>query len=149
MPDFSSFQERLSDLEFLRQKMLSGDLVSVTGNATAGEIISYVPATGKTFFHISSEIFDASIVGGSGTYRVVIADVKNDVTTIDTMGGSFGQHYSYQATNYGGGGVSKGKSTIPSKLVGNSSKKFSVNILSNGSSAGTIYATITGWIEDT
>ena len=56
MADYSVFQtQTLSDIEFIRSKVLSGDWIHLTGDINnLNDTLSYVPANGKTFFLFSA-----------------------------------------------------------------------------------------------
>ncbi len=161
MPDYTTFQDKLSDLEFVRTKALSGNWITVQGaiNTLASEI-AYIPASGKTFFLHSAKIIinthsNANVrttVGTSNTNNTVKAALKvdsviKDTTMIGSATGSF-----YLTGSSGGGGSGYGLhgdgrfNCIGLNLVGNGVKKVTIeNILDNGS----VDAFMAGWIEDT
>ena len=155
MPDFTSFQERLNDIEFLRQKELDGDLIKIISStfATNDDQITYTPANGKTFFHFESRLYPLSSLTqpaspGAAT-RSVTAEITNDATLVDVL-----SHYNISYTGFAGGssgggmGTSVGtyKSNVMDTLVGNGSKSY--KITSSGIN-GTYRVSMLGWIEDT
>ena len=162
MPDFSSFQERLDGLQFIRQKTLDGDWIHLTGAIDAlNDDLVYAPANGKTFFLYSAKIVitnqpgSASAAGFSGSSHAAIVKavlkidtVVEDTTQIGTQGGAAGTNNS-AATNSASawGTVGDGRFDVTGlSLVGNGIKEVAIeNVLD----AGDANATLTGWIEDT
>ena len=163
MPDFTSFQQRLSDLEFIRQKILDEDWIIVTGaiDAITNEI-AYTPASGKTFFLYSAKIVStghsnppamATDPGNVITNNRVQAELKVNTVKKDTANVGF----VYNATNVSLGNIGRGAGTgsgaykcafdcLGLSLVGDATKKVTIeNTLDNG----TAIATLTGWIENT
>ncbi len=148
----------MSDLSFIREKILSGDWIIVTGpiNTATSEIV-YQPATGKTFFLYSAKVVITGHINPTtnGLSRnAVEADLKVDNVVKDTT--NVGMIYDGSTSNPGsnftgmpGGAGDMGDgifSALGNSLVGDSSKEVSIeNIVDNG----TAEATLTGWIEDT
>ncbi len=142
MPDFNLFNNKLSDLEFLRQKELDGDLIKITGtNSGTGDTVSYVPVTGKTFFLISASLTVES-VDPFATQHSVRVELQNDGTTRD---GWFHYHDNSPSEL---SSLKNDFNMIGDSLVGDSAKAYSIDIISNSFSE-TIRGTIVGWIEDT
>jgi len=133
----------LGDIEFLRLKSLNGDLIIVVGSVTAtGEIVQYTPTTGKTFFLYKAAVF---LANRSGSFaQSAEAEVRNDTNNKDTIG------YGGQFAAGNSGQALRNESIIQGdKLIGNSTKKYSVNCTHIANAALTLHATIIGWIENT
>lgn len=126
--------EEVGDLEFLAGKQVAGDLVVLEGSRarnSVGSIVSFVPATGKTFFIVDSQIQGIN-------FSQAIVEVVNDVT-------SRGKYAS--DTTF----VPLRDFIVKSDgLIGDASKNYSIDI-TTAASAGTvpINATLEGWIQDT
>lgn len=134
MPDFTSFQQKLSDLEFLRRKALDGDLIIVNGQRnrdSAGVITSFVPALGKTFHLLGGQI-------NSENAANTVVSLINDVNVKDII------RLSTSTLN-------QFKFIITSDiLVGDGIKDYSIEITNAGTAGAVpVYATMIGWIEDT
>jgi len=130
---------RLSDIEFMSVKQFEGKLKKVQGAATAtGTITSFTPATGKTFYLAGAQI---QMIGNTPTTDWNWnAELKNDTTVVDVVGSSGSAAFATYA--------------LPLKfelkgdsLVGNSSKTYSINVVSNSDSVN-LEAMIYGYIED-
>lgn len=133
----------MGDIEFLRQKSLNGDLVIVTNSVTAvGEITQYTPATGKTFFLYKAAIFFSNQAQTVQSHCK--AEVRNDGTAVDSLGVS-----GYTANPYFHSGNRNESIVQADKLVGNSTKKYSIHCTNIGSASTTLYATLVGWKENT
>ena len=162
MPDYNTLNLKLGDIEFIRQKELDGDWITVTGaiDAITNEI-AYTPASGKTFFLFSAKIINtghsnppsmASTTGNAITNNRVQAVLKVDTVVKDTANVGFVYNATSSTTSNGrGAGTGSGEykcdfDVIGLSLVGNAVKKVTVeNTLDNGSAI----ATMIGWIEDT
>jgi len=150
MPDFTDFNQRLADLEFLRQKELDGDLITVTGTFSGtGVAVTFEPATGKTFFLIAARVTRVSGAdfGGSVQWNCR-AEVRSDAVILDRMGWSGStEEGAGEGPGVGWGGDSHSQ-VAGKSLVGNSVKDFDINIgtLSTGQVG---LAALYGWIEDT
>jgi hypothetical protein len=155
MPDFTSYQSQsISDLEFLRQKQLDGDLIHLissefTGNA---DQITYTPATGKTFYHIKSKLYpvDNTVFGGTqsaGNHtanRRADVELTIDAVVVDTL------TYDFEVKDVNGvgqmDGIGQFETNIFESLVGNASKAVKLTSTNN---SGTYRVSMLGWIEDT
>ncbi len=148
----------MGDIEFIREKVLSGDWICVTGDINAAtNVVSYEPATGKTFFVYSAKVVITGHIDPTNngySLNAVEADLKIDGAVKDTT--NIGMIYDGTSANIGGnntgmpsgaGNMANGKlAGVGNSLVGNSSKIVSIeNIVDNGTAS----ATLTGWIEDT
>lgn len=154
----------ISDLEFIRKKILSGDWITVTGaiDAITNEI-AYTPATGKTFFLYQASISmktnptASSTTSSNGTVvsnDQIVAALKVNTVVKDTV--KIGMATQASARDYstsagagdgsGFGVSSKSYFTWHGSLVGDGAKKVTIeNILDDGSAI----ATLEGWIENT
>lgn len=120
------------DLEFLKGKADSSDIIIVTGSrSTDGDIVSYTPASGKTFYHVKSQTVTDGASAGVSYY---IVSLNNDGTDKDFLVGVEAEPHA--------------NSVIFDSLVGDGSKKYSLSLNVVGA-AITVYGTIFGWIEDT
>ena len=141
----------LSDLEFIRDKALAGDWVTVTGtiDAVTNEI-AYTPATGKTFFLVEAKvILDDNPTGDSKVVAALKVDgvikdtttigVEGNITNVGTTNGGFGYGFGFPGD---GKFIAKGL-----MLVGNSSKKITIENIVDAASGVT--ASLSGWIQDT
>lgn len=165
MPDFSNFNQRLSDLEFIRSKVLSGDWITVQGAINAsGNEIAYTPATGKTFFLFEAKIVITtqtglpSISGGSTSQNVQTDDMVSAALKVDTVtkdkvnvGMRAGASSGSASSGYGGAGSAYAYTDghfncLGLSLVGNSSKKVTIE---NIGDLGSADAYLSGWIENT
>lgn len=127
----------LGDLEFLRDKELSGDLIlSQSLLVGSGVGASVTPASGKTFFFVKANL---SFDDESGT--TVVADVRNNAVIIDTMAYRFvvGAPVSSPSESHVGVGDS---------LVGDGVLVYDVNITNFGGAIGANTA-MQGWIQNT
>jgi len=128
----------LGDLEFLRDKELSGDLINVTGLTAAvapSTAVSFVPATGKTFFIANSYHIHAndSAATDRATSRLENNGVNIDEKTSVTINGVT-THYQ---------GVIAGDS-----LVGDGALIFRIQ-KTQGLNNHRITGTMLGWIQNT
>jgi len=73
----------LSDLEFLRDKQLAGDLI-IAGGLTTGiapnTCYSVIPANGKTFFMVHANVL---IQIDNATNSICGLELQNDLTVVD------------------------------------------------------------------
>lgn len=157
----------ISDLEFIRKKMLAGDWITVTGNINAlNNEIAYTPATGKTFFvhsakivistHTNAPSLTSSTPQNSNNSDRVKAELQVDGVVKDTtnigivlgIDSQFnGAGGAMHAAGAGAGTIGDGRfNCIGLFLAGNSIKK--VRII-NTLAAGSAIATLVGWIENT
>ncbi len=134
------------DLAFLEEKAKNGNLITVNGSATSGEITSFVVPSGKTFHLVSSKC-TFQTTGSALTFPqrahvqlnnngTVIEDfhMESDVMASGSGVGAYG-HAEYL-------GVVKGDI-----LIGDGIKKYSLDIIS--ATTTTVRATITGYLTDT
>lgn len=151
MADLFEYGLTDTDIQFLKKKLDEGNLITVHGNrTTSGEICAYTPSTGYTFYHLKSLITVSGKSGAAGNQEsvIIIVSVQNDGTTKDVIGGSGVPNQSNSAFfNASAAAASRNFSDIPDKLVGNSTKKYSLNC--DSISHGTVYGTIIGYIEAT
>jgi hypothetical protein len=150
----------LSDIEFVRQKALDGDWITVTGAINAlNDTIEYQPATGKTFFLYSAKIVMNANLAAVASFNatqtatdLTTAELKIDTVTVDTAHIGFSEKVSSSSPGGAGGGGGYGVNSeshfdcLGQSLVGDSSKVVEIeNVLDSGSAT----ATLSGWIEDT
>ena len=146
--DISQYAVTSGDLEFLKRKLDNSEIVNVVGTATGtGVIVSYTPASGKTFYLVAASL--VTQLNDLNADCLVIAQVRNDTTVKDYML----CNNETKASGSGVGGASGGqktKSVIMDMLIGNGAKSYDINIstFSNGDGA-TACGTLFGWIEDT
>lgn len=109
----------LSEVQFLASQASLGNLIVVTGNVTAtGTVVSYTPATGKTFTLYSADFAIADSVVSENVQ--IQMDLKNDTTIQASL---------YGTTAFGASGSQQIKDKFSVKgdqLIGNSSKKYSI-----------------------
>lgn len=160
MPNLGEEAGGVSDLQFIRQKAIDGDWITVTGAINAvNDTIEYIPANGKTFF-----LYDASIVmnanpGAVGNINATtsstdqtVAALKVDTVTKDTAKIGMATRAGASAPNNAGSGSGFGLqskchfNTLGLILVGDGIKKVEVENILDGGSAD---ANLSGWIEDT
>jgi len=155
MPDFDSINQRLSDLEFIRQKELNGDLIKLISApfATNADQIVYTPATGKTFFHFESKLYPLSSLtqpaSPGAASRSVTVEITNNASVVDVL-----SHYNISYTGFAGGSSGGGmgtnvgtyKGNILDTLVGDAVKSYK---LTSSGISGTYRVSLLGWIEDT
>lgn len=129
----------MGDLQFLRDLAIAGNLIIITGSrSTTGEILSYTPANGKSFFFYKAGVTTSDTSTGTGT---ALVEIRNDGTAKDYLGGSDPQG--------GGPSLTKVESTIMAdKLIGNGTKKYSLHLTVFNDTSLTIYGSMEGWIED-
>jgi hypothetical protein len=141
MPDFSQLNIALPDIEFLRKKSLLGDLIIVNGTRTGtiGEICSYTPATGKTFFLYAAKITRNALGGAS--INTARAQLKNDITIVD--------YFETIDVATGGAWLSESSIIKGDKLVGNGAKKYLLDLTVLSTVTVVVKGTIIGWIENT
>lgn len=126
----------LGDLEFLRDKELSGDLIIAYGTRTgAGVLASYTPANGKTFFAVKAL---GSIEAGGADYANY--QIRNNTTIIAEFSLSIeaGRAYPNQEVNAIAG----------DSLVGTGALVYDINIQDVGGAVNK-NGTLQGWIQDT
>ena len=159
MPDFSLFNGKTNDLEFIRDKVKSGDWITVQGAIDAvNDTIEYQPATGKTFYLYSAKIVLNVIPTMSVTYnannvKMIKAALKIDTVVEDTTiigvrsaGGAISATSGALAAA-GFGTPGDGRFDVSGlSLEGNSSKVVEIENVEDGGSAD---ALLMGWIEDT
>lgn len=125
-----------NNLSFLKKKQDSSELIIQTGTvSTTGELVSYTPATGKTFYFISARIRNTTTAG----ILAVDAQVENNGTAkfyLRVEDDTTNQQYKPIDEVLG----------APDSLVGDGAKKYRINITANASS-NTIHGTLIGWIE--
>ena len=144
--DLAQYGLSESDIEFLRKKSLSGDLIIVTGSATTvTDICSYTPASGKTFFLYKASAFSKNVANSGVTYNW-LAELQNNAVVKDYFGGQGTSNFQNGATS-SANVFPKTESVIHGdSLIGDALKKYRL-YLSVVTSA-TVYGTIIGWIED-
>lgn len=142
MADLTEIGITNGDLNFLKEKADSGDLVFATGSrTTTGVITSYTPATGKTFYLVGASWFLGST--SSNTLAFDVVQVRNNAVVRDTIGGSI-----WAASGGGGSYTNRATSHVKGDtLIGNGVKTYDLNL--STASAQTVYGSIFGWIEDT
>lgn len=151
----------VGDLEFLRDLELSGDLIHLlssefTGNA---DQITYVPANGQTFFHISSKLYPVvdTVVTGSnnGAAPVTLnrrADVELTFDSVlkDVLTYDFEQIYGSNITGdhptTAMGSAGQLETNIFESMVGNGIKAIKLTSTNN---SGTYRVSLLGWIQPT
>lgn len=128
----------LGDLEFLRDKRLAGDLILARGfveGAGPLNIVSIIPAAGKTFFIASSNMFMNNNSVAVGPMKV---ELKNDVSLVETVKVNLATDESVV-----------NKPIIKSDaLVGDGVKFYTMDKLS-GANGLEVDGTIEGWIQTT
>ncbi len=137
-----------SDISFLRNKANSGDLVIVTGNlnAVGGELVSFTPPTGKTFYLYKASI-TSNTVNSASAQKFVRVEVRNDGVVMDYLAGSSSAWFSGSSNAGAGSNIPKVETTIlADKLVGDSIKKYSLEVITSSLDC---YGTLIGWTEDT
>lgn len=150
----------MGDIEFIRQKTLDSNWITVTGaiDAVTNEI-TYTPASGKTFFLYEAKITmnKNNIAVGSFNATQTITDqttaeLKIDNVTVDTGHIGLSEKVSSSAPSNAGGGGGFGLNSESrflcqgQYLVGDAAKNISIE---NVDDDGSCTATMTGWIEDT
>lgn len=128
----------MGDLEFLRDKQLSGDLVSSTGTilaAAPATICSITPAIGKTFFLINVEQFFVDDGGGS---NMMTTEIQNNGVNKQTSIIRAPNYTSFRVPS-----AIKGDS-----LIGNGIKIYRIQKII-GVVNTRVTATMQGWIQDT
>ena len=160
MPDYNILNLKLGDIEFIRQKVLDGDWITVTGDINAvNDNITYTPASGKTFFFYDAKITitghpdPAEGIGLGGhivAKNAIQAELRIDTVTKDTanVGALTSAEVNSSRWAYGNGYnlISQSFNVIGLFMDGNASKVVEIrNILDDGSAI----ATFSGWIEDT
>jgi len=133
--------EDVGDAEFLRDKEVAGNLITVHGTDSAtGDAVTTVPATGKTFFIFAASVNITSI--DVVTTHETRAELQNDGAIMDSAS-IFSSATSDLPT------LPKVDFIIVSdSLVGNGSKAYSIDVITNPQS-DVVRGTIEGWIEDT
>ena len=151
----------MGDLEFLRDKELAGDLIHIissefTANA---DQITFVPASGKTFFHIKSKLYPVvntiitGAVGSTTTTSNRRADVEltfdsvlKDALTHD-METTFGSNEGAATRSQGNAGqTGQYETNIFESMVGDGIKSIKLTSTNN---SGTYRVSLLGWIQDT
>lgn len=162
MPDFDTFNDRLGDIEFIRSKILLGDVFRVSGDIDAlNDTIEFIPANGKTAFLISAKIVsidtltpvNAPSSGSTSKTDSVraalkINDIIEDTTRIGFASSGVGTGTTNQAPAQSAyGNLGDGRfDAFGLSLVGDGVKSIEIeNVLDNGNA----FATMFGWIEDT
>jgi len=131
----------MGDLEFLRDKELSGDLITLFGKttlATPVTLAAVIPAVGKTFFVSNGKM---SITGnGSGVTQQKI-ELQNDGTTMqiteinfDTLNDDFSMVEPLFIKS--------------DSLVGDGVKEYRIQKVT-GAASPTCIGVLEGWIQDT
>ncbi len=131
--------EDVGDAEFLRDKEVAGDLITVSGSSTGtGDAVAFIPATGKTFFIYASAVDFTSI---NLVFHENIVELQNNGAIRDTA--------SISVDNDGTITPTKVHFIILSdSLVGDAVKSYSIDIITS-SQSDLIKGTIEGWIENT
>lgn len=128
----------LSDLEFLRDKSLAGDLITVNGTTGAVApvtVLSIIPAINKTFFIVSHTF----TMNNRTTTDVINLKLQNDGVDKDDV---VIQHLA-QATT-----VIEGKRIVGDLLIGDGVRAYRIQ-KSTGAVNHIAMGTVMGWIQDT
>lgn len=146
--------EDMGDLEFIQEKVLSGDYFQVSGDidstGTANDIEFIVP-NGKTAFMIEAKI----IPNNTGTNNRITAALKIATVIKDEAEIFRSQNQQTGSTNLGGSGYgmaeNAGKFNVKGlSLVGNGVNEETNKItIENISDAGGAFATMSGYTIDT
>lgn len=127
-----------NELLFLQSKADAGNLIIVTGSVTSnGVVISYTPATGKTFVLYMAKV--TIITSDTATVKTTI-QLRNNTTVKDTIGFGFNAN-TLTPTDWNKKFIIKGDI-----LIGNSSNTYDIN-LSGISANAIVYGTIIGYLE--
>ena len=135
----------MSDIEFMSIKQFQGKILKADGSvATAAEIASIVPATGKTFYIAGASVAfdDTSITSANSAARVAL---RNDTVTLEVK--IFEGKIVSSGSGIGGRAyVTEVFALKGDSLIGNGAKKYSLNVeaVTNCTSYGMLY----GFIED-
>ena len=134
--DFSEYGLTDSELEILKKASEEGRLIMVTASVSAnGTVVGYTPVTGKQFVMVR-----ASVKGWvpSSTDNVVYK-LKNDTNVRESFTVTLSTTIPNEPFRF---------STKGDVLVGNSSKKYEIDVSDIGGSA-TVEGHLLGYIEDT
>lgn len=129
----------LGDIEFLRDKQLSGDLIILTGIGVAvapTTVLSTTPASGKTYFVAKASYF---IENNKGTAEEVDLETQNDGTVKDLKAT---KQLANATMNFGL------SANIGDSMVGDGAIIYRVQKVTGAVNTGP-HATLTGWIQDT
>jgi len=140
-----TFNAESGDIAFLRNRSREGNLVIVTANLNnaVGEILNFIPPTGKTFFLYKAGI-TSNTTPSTNTNKQCRVEVRNDGNVVDYLAGS---SFIDNLGAGGGANIAKTETTIMGdKLIGDGIKKYSMQAQVNGLAC---HATLTGWLEDT
>lgn len=147
--DFGQYGLAESDIQFLKQKLDEGNLVTAhNSRTTTGEICAITPASGKIFYHVKSYITLIGTEDTNGANTEVKVSLQNDGTTKDILGGSGLNNANTGFFNQAVGTVTRNHSDLPDKLIGDGAKKYRLNVDSTSSASITVYGTIIGYYED-
>lgn len=154
MPDYSDFNKKLSDIEFIRQKQIEGNLIKLVSTEFSGNAdqISYVPASGKTFYFLKAKLYPVNdttapqLTSGAGLSRRADVEITNDGTVIDVLTWDYQSYMVSTDDSAPTFGVGQFDSNVFDSLIGNASKAFK---LTSTNTSGTYRVTLLGWIENT
>lgn len=148
MPDLHDFDIIDTNLEFLREKELEGNLVTLTAvkSSTTGVKITYTVPSGKTFFLLKASFCIVDQPGATllGALEVVL---KMNAVIIDTMGNGGGSN-TVSASGSAANIFKTETSIIGKSLVGDGTKTVVVEVIANAI-ANNLVPTLLGWVEDT
>lgn len=145
----------VGDLEFLRDLELSGDLVHLLSSEFTSDAdqITFVPASGKTFFHIRSKLYPVtdtvvgladsaglSAINRRADVELTFDSVVKDVLTYDFEAYQNDRNYSGAQSNM------QDETNIFESMVGNGSKSIKLTSTNN---SGTYRVSMLGWIQTT
>ncbi|MCH9657226.1 hypothetical protein K0U27_00790 [archaeon] len=157
IPTTPSGSDDMGDIMDLMRLEFQSKLIEIlssefTGNA---DQISYVPASGKTFYHIKSHLYpvadtiDANNIGSGTSNRRADIEMSNDSAVIDVLTHDMESWAGHAGGSSGGGaGASAGKyeSNTSDSLAGDGVKAFKLTSTNN---SGTYRVHMKGAIFDT
>lgn len=148
------------DFAFLREKELAGDLIHLISSEFTGDAdqITFIPASGKTFFHLKSKLYpvvNSIKTGASGSFvtesrradvELTFDAVIKDVLTHD-MQTTHGTNASGATGSEGNAGqAGQYETNIFESMVGDGVKAIKLTSTSN---VGTYRVSLLGWTENT
>ncbi len=146
----------VGDIEYIEGKVIAGDYFQVSGDIdTLSDTISYVPASAKTAFMVAAKIIITGHTSGTTTKNMVEAELKLDGTAVDTtnIGTATtstllsGASDMIAGSGSGTGTVGNGRfDVLGLSLAGDGIKAITIE---NTLDAGTAFATMSGYIDDT
>lgn len=152
MPDTTFFQRKGGDLEFLRNREKDGDLVTaISGLISAtGVAVSFVPASGKTFYLLAARIVRVAGIDLTGNVEWNCqAEVRFDTAIKDYMGWSGSTEEGAGEGPGAGWGGDSHSIVVGKSLIGDAVKAVDINVIAWVSTPQRGRATIIGWLEDT